>query len=293
MFGRILYERQTPVMNPDKAREYFSAHYEGTLEPGLRQALEARLRTDSVLQADYAAFAETMEELRSLAYEEIEIPIFLSDRIATRLEEEQARKRMNAPVWGTWLRGFAFSGLAALAIFGAVRSLHSGGPTSNMELGPSSAPSEQMIFTGNGPDVTLTYRPSTEHTLIVSSGITGHEMERFTVDSSSPAHPFENALAGTALFEIQVQGAPDVTMLAIPGSGTTPAATGSGTIKEFAVAVAGHFHTPVLLHAADLGKHVVWKLDGRNAVQSAISSLASDHYVVEQREAGILNISDH
>ena len=54
-------------MNHDKAREFFSAYYEGTLESGLRQQLEARFRADAHLKADYAAFVETIEALGELA----------------------------------------------------------------------------------------------------------------------------------------------------------------------------------------------------------------------------------
>lgn len=282
-------------MNLDKAREYFSAHYEGSLEPGLRQAFEARLRGDSTLQADYAAFVETMEELRTLPYEEIEIPIFLSDRIATRLEEERFRKQKATPAWTLWLKGLGFSGLAALALFGAVRSLRTSGVLEEGGLTPGNPQGDQMMFSANGPTVSMTYRPNTEHTLVVSAGTNGRELERFTVDASSPVHPFVNKLAGTALFQLQVLGAADSSLLAIPGSGPSPAASGSGTIKDFAVAVAGRYHTAVLLRVTDIDKHLSsWKLESKDhPVQSATDALANEHYVVEQREPGVVTISDH
>ena len=69
-------------MTNDKAREFFSAYHEGTLEPGLCASLERRLEGDASLQAEYAAFAETVESLNSMRFESVEIPAYLGDRIA-------------------------------------------------------------------------------------------------------------------------------------------------------------------------------------------------------------------
>src|SRR5581483_925490 len=101
-------------MNQEKAREFFSAYFEGVLEPGLKQSFEARLAADAMLQADYAAFSETMGELRTMPEEEIEAPIFLSDRVATRLDEVfvKGSPRGIFGSWQTWPKAIGFAALA-------------------------------------------------------------------------------------------------------------------------------------------------------------------------------------
>ncbi|AIE86203.1 hypothetical protein [Fimbriimonas ginsengisoli] len=279
-------------MNQDKAREFFSAHYEETLEPGLRQTLEQRLRNDANLQADYAAFVETMQELEALPREEIEIPIFLSDRIATRLDEERARKTIRVPVWSLWIRGLAFSGLAAVAITGAVISMQSRGPVANAGIVGSTTGDAQPTFSGAGSTVSMSFRPRSEKTVIVSSGVTGRELQRFTATGDSPAHPFENRLAGTALFQIQLQGEKDSTLLALPGSGASSAASGMGTIRDFAVAIADRYHMPVILSTRDDQKRLSWKLDGADPREAASAVLKDQEFVVDQRGNGVLSLMD-
>ena len=107
-------------MNQEKARELFSDYYEGSLDGGLRQSLEMNLRNDASLREDYTAFVETMEGLDALRSEEIEIPIYLSDRIATRLESVQSRQKFGLPVWTNWLRGLAVGAVAIAAIAFAI-----------------------------------------------------------------------------------------------------------------------------------------------------------------------------
>jgi anti-sigma factor RsiW len=278
-------------MNKDKAREFFSAYYEGNLEPGLRQAFELRLNNDSALQADYSAFVETMGELETLPTEEIEIPLYLSDRIASRLEEERERHAKRTPVWSLWLRGLAYSGLAAAALAGAFLSFGSRGQVSGASIVDASADG-QPTYSGGGSTVTLSFRPHDERTVVVSSAVTGRELQRFTVNASSPAHPFENQLAGTALFQIEISGERGATLLALPGRGSTAGSNGSGTVRDFAVALADRYHVPVLLRSQDDQKRLSWKLEGSDPREAANEVLKGQELSIDQRSNGILNLSD-
>ena len=86
-------------MTHDKAREFFSAYYEGTLEPGLRASLGRRLEADARLQAEYDAFVGTVTSLDALRHEAVAIPAYLSDRIALRLDPAFEAKAV--PFWKT------------------------------------------------------------------------------------------------------------------------------------------------------------------------------------------------
>ncbi|MFQ3465005.1 hypothetical protein, partial [Escherichia coli] len=75
------------------------------LEPGLAASLERRLRDDADLRAEYAAFVDTVGSLNALRREAIEIPSFLSARLADRLEPAIAARR--APWWQALAAPFA------------------------------------------------------------------------------------------------------------------------------------------------------------------------------------------
>jgi len=279
-------------MTQDKAREYFSAYYEGTLEPGLRQAFEHRLHSDSTLQADYSAFAETMEELDLLPHEEIEIPMFLNDRIAARLEPERARKRNQVPVWTVWLRGLAFGSLATAALAFAFISVNRpNGDIATAGFGDTGS-GERVSFSNHGKGFRMDFHPSAERTVIVSSGVTGKEISRFTVNSSAPAQPINNPQTGTALLQIQVQGQTGSTLVAVPGTQPQASTSGDGTLSDFAVALADRYRTAVVVRISDPTDHVAWKFEGTDVRRAADTALKDTPYMVDQPETGILNIMD-
>lgn len=278
-------------MNQDKAREFFSAYYDGTLEAGLRQAFESRLLADAELHADYAAFAATMDSLGGLDEEEIEIPLFLSDRVATRIEAERAQRARRVPAWTTWLRGLAFAGLGAVAIVGAVLSINN-----RSHLGEASVigvgPVESVRFVSKSNDLLLEYRPSSPHTVVVASGVNGKEIERYTADSATAPRPLQNPNADAALLSVSVVGEKEGALIALPGSAHAASAAGEGTIRDFACAVAARYHTPVILQASTTEHHLTWKLEGSDPVQAAAKAIEAHGYSVDQRSNGIVTIQD-
>lgn len=280
-------------MNLEKAREYFSAYYESTLDAGLKQAFETRLRTDETLQADYAAFVETMMELEALPEEDIEIPLFLADRIATRLEQEELRRRKATPGWVMWLRGFAFAGLSAAAILGAVISMNRSGRASAAGITGAADDGNQISFSVNGPEVALRYHPSQPRTVIISSGMTGREISHYVADASTPAQTLRNPQPGTALFQIQIVNDPasDV-LLAIPGKGGVMKGPGSGSVKEFLAALAGYYHLPAVFRGTDAGRRVAWKLVDSLPNHAGDSVNADTRLVIDQRENGMFVVMD-
>ena len=51
-------------MNQSKARDFYSAYYEGTLDFGLTQAFERALTTEAEVKAEYEQFVRVMEDLK-------------------------------------------------------------------------------------------------------------------------------------------------------------------------------------------------------------------------------------
>ncbi len=278
-------------MNQEKAREFFSAYYEETLEGGLRQTFEQRLKTDATLQAEYRAFETTMNDLCEMKLEEIEIPAFLSDRIATRLEEVQAKKRTSTPVWATWFRGLAFSGLAAAAIIGAIVSMRGGNNEPSMgNLGGMPA-SDQITFKlTKGSEVQLRYTPSAKKTLdIVVDGKTEHR----DVDTHGMVSTLENKNAEAALFTVQVEGEKSSAIIAVPGTRAGVDKAGQGKMSDFVKALAGFYKTPVLVNVANMDASVTWSFESTDATDAANKALVGQGISVDLKTDGFLNISDH
>jgi hypothetical protein len=283
-------------MTNDKAREFFSTYYEGTLDLGLQQSFEQKLRNDAELMADYAAFVETMNELDAMRYEEIEVPQNLSDRIATRVEQVTDRNRTSAPSWITWLRGLALGSTATAALafaFVAVQNLQVDGSvaTGNVISG-STVNADHLNFKLVDGKVILHYKPTGAKTVVVSSGVTGKEMERFPLDNASLESPLENKLAETSLFDVQVVGEPATTTIAIPGTSRSTEKTGSGDIKKLAAAIAGFYRVPVVLEIQNSDKPVSWDFVQTDAREAASAAVTAAGYGVDQRTNGMIVIMD-
>jgi len=279
-------------MNSNKARDFFSSYYEGTLDGGLRQSLETAFREDVSLRADYSAFVETVEELDALKYEEIEIPIYLSDRIATRLEQEQSKVRFGIPAWTNWFRGLAFAGLAAVAIIGALPLLNS-----HSEVGSASALSgpsnlDRIQYKHDGSKFTLLYHPSSAKTVVVTSASTNKEIQRFNIDGQRLECPLENPLKHAAAFKVQVLGDKAQSVVAIPGNDVGRGKAGSGSVQELALALADHYRVPVVIEAADVTRHVTWSFSAIDARAAATQALSGDGFSVDARQDGMIQILD-
>jgi RNase H-fold protein (predicted Holliday junction resolvase) len=294
-------------MNRDKAREFFSAYYEGSLDGGLRQTLENRLQSDDTLQAEYHAFQETMRMLEGLRHEEIELPIYLSDRIATRIEgAQQAKSGRSLGAWG-WLRGLAFAGLATAAILGAVVSIVPRSSLGNfanvvpsmpwnaspaVEANGSGVERDRVSFTVQGPDVVINYRPSVPTTVVVRSADTGDELNRFALKTEVLRSPLQNNRDFAALFSVAVEGQGTETIVAVPGKSRSAERSGQGTIKDFARVIADVYNVPVLIQANDVRRPIAWSLSGTDALAATRAAVGSQGYNVDRLQTDIILLQD-
>jgi anti-sigma-K factor RskA len=283
-------------MNQEKAREYFSAYYEGNLERGLRQTMEQRLRSDAQLNAEYRAFQRTMDELDNLRFEEIEVPSYLSDRIATRIEEARAANKRKNPFL-LWLPRYAVAGLAAVALLGASvaiftsyqakPSASSTIPTMNVSTPP---PSETISVTGTAQHVVLHYQSAIARSVQVLDA-TGHTLKTYPLQASQPLNTnLDNPNDNAALFEVKVSdGGPDQ-FVAVPGKSKGASSSDSGSIGDFASALADTYQSPVIIKAP-LSSTVSWSIDGQNEVQEAQKALGSGYDVTLSGPDGVISIA--
>ena len=111
-------------LNHEKAREYFSAYHEGTLERGLKETFERALSTDAQVQAEYRAFERLMGSLESLKAEAPEPEFDLHEAIARRLDKhiyDEAR-RAKHPIFAWW-KSAALGGLSPGSILEEMEKL--------------------------------------------------------------------------------------------------------------------------------------------------------------------------
>jgi hypothetical protein len=276
-------------MNQEKAREFFSAYYEETLEAGLRQTFEQRLRADATLQGEYRAFVDTMEELDSLKLEEIDVPIFLSDRIATRLEQVQEQKKPIFGAWTNWARNLSFAGLAAAAVLGTVVTL-SGKPSGPAQGGAIAVSGNQLDFSVKGADVVLKYDGSADKPLLVTPA--GGHTKRILPNGDRIVTQLKNPNPGSQAFTVQIEGEANKSVIVVPGTSRVAKAEGEGTVLSFASALASHYVVPVRLNVTKEDTHLTWALQGTDPQKAASEALENFGYSVDVRDGGMIGILD-
>jgi hypothetical protein len=276
-------------MNVSKARDFFSDYFEGKLEAGLRQSFEQALKSNPQIQAEYEEFALMMNTLAELPNEEIEIPIYLSDRIATRLEAAQEKRTASVPAWLGWFRNLALAGVAGAVLFGAAAGvLSKGGSVATGDLFNFGAkpvkPKNELTFAYTNDKVVVTYNTSDNRALMV-------DKRRITPENGSVISPLSNSNAFAAEFVIQVEGSEVPERVYIPGSTTREASEGTGNLADFAKALADHYRVPVRVTAPSVELPINWNLSEADAYQCATAALKSQPVSVDQRDGNFICIT--
>lgn len=268
-------------MNVSRAREHFSAYREGTLDAALRMAFERALQTDAELQVEYRAFDGAMEDLDDLRHEAIEPPMWLSDRIATRLDEAQAARAKTPIWWNGWFRNLAFGGLAVAVLGGAIVGALSRDETTatgSVFTPPISAPRLQYHFVDGGLQVTASGE---------ATATAGGVSSRF---GGKLKGELNNPNASPAVFSIQLDGK-EVDVIVLPGSERKTTLQGEGTLVDFAKALASVSGRPVRLPAEGKETRLSWDLSGKDVLADADKSLEAANMGADQRETGEIALS--
>ncbi len=286
-------------MTNEKAREFFSSYYEGTLEAGLRQSFERKLLSDPDLKLDYQDFERTVDQLGELKFEEIMPPSDLHEIISARLDRHIYEQKRKAPagVIGLW-RNLALGGIAVAAIVGTIYSLpHSGGHVSPSTLVPTGTPgktsaSPRLTFRSGPKSVYAEITPSADRTITVSSLDTAQTLSTQIAKAGEPTMvPLENPQTAPAAFSVTLDGE-EPRIVVLTGTETNKTRAGEGDVLAFAKALASFYRQPVVLNLHDQKQVVRWAFTVPNAAEAAISALASTHLTVDQRDGGLIEISE-
>lgn len=282
-------------MNPAKAKEHFSAYYEGTLDRGLKQAFETRLREDAQLNAEYLAFENTMQQLDGMRTVDVVVPSDLHERISARVDKHVwEQKREEKPSYLKLLRGLALAGVAGAGFFVAITQFrgNSGVSQSGIISAPGSNPAKLDISsTANG--VRLSYKDARDQRVLIKdeSGAILQEIQ-LQANKAIEDKPLTNESADAQLLTVEFEGG-NPTLLALPGTVRNTEKTGEGSVADFARALAGKFGQAVVVEAPQTGQKVNWNFDTADPVGEAKEAVSPLTLNVELRQSGIIWIQTH
>ncbi len=277
-------EPTNPMMNASKAREYFSAFYEGSLDRGLRESFERVLRADAQIQAEYRAFSRTMDQLNGMSEVDVEIPSDLHDRIIAKLDlnawEQKQRQRPSVFSW--WKTALVATAVIAVAAFGVIRAGQGvADPTIEANPIPSMSPRARLDVKPIGDGVLLNYPKVNQRDVIIRDEH-GTEKERIQlVNQGIEDKRLSNDGLSATIVEIVINDSH--TYIALPPiePSMTPA-RGSGDVRQLALDIANQCRVPVIVQGP-LNELAGWTIDSSDAHGSAQEALKDHGYKVELR----------
>jgi len=284
-------------MNQEKAREFFSSYHEGTLEPGLKQALEQAISRDTAVRDDYRNFERAYEDLGKLKFETIEIPFDLNDKILANIDRHIFENRRNQqPSWIVWLRNAAIAGVSCVAILGAALSLRNltGKSASAGSITVGSTKEELVIEPSTNHEATIHFSPSQDDTLVIREGLNGKERRRKDVAAGTElTTTLENPTTEAAAYDIETPRSDTrSTLIILPGTSAATTRSGKGTLEDFAKALASFYRVPVEVHVASPTRVVSWNLGAPDALNAASGTLDLTRYAITWRMNNLLVISE-
>ncbi len=251
-------------MNVNKAREYFSAYHEGSLDRGLCQSFERAMREDAQLQAEYRAFDRTMEELSKLSAVTVEPPDDLHEMIAARLdrqiwETKQTQKSGMAGWWRTLAIGAAAVAVLAIALFQANRNNDPNKSQAGVIPELPVTPKSHVDISASTKGVTLTYVSAKDQTIVFNDA-DGKELERIMLKTNDRVMNKELANQGEHAMLISIKIGDELPIwVALPGSAKGEFTNGSGTLKQMIQGIADSYQMPVVLNTDQADAAVTWE----------------------------------
>jgi|GEM_PF-1153214 hypothetical protein len=261
------------MLKPEKARELFSDYYEGRLDSAMKGAMDATLYADRELKSDYRSFELTMQALAELPEEVIEVPQYLSTRIATRLEEAQAKREQSwTHLLGGWLRwrNVATAALALMVLVSGLFSINSDARTNVAGLfgfDKTAAPASLELVTGPQGGVRVMYGGEGSEVRITVGG----KQTVLKAERGRQITPLENPNRRAVAFLVEFAGKRSVVV--VPGTDRSPRRTGEGNLVEFGRALADAYGSPVEIRDANTEDRYAWNLAQTQPAEAAKANL--------------------
>jgi len=279
-------------MNLNKAREYFSAYHENTLEPGLRQAMDRVLATDAEIKAEYVTFTRAIEAINAMQTESIETPFDLHERISARIDREVWEKKNKQKVnWmSTWWRSLALGGVAVLAIVGTVTTVLRPTQTDSAQasIGGVGGGSASILKMDNGV-LRVTVPQANGKSLKAMDAESGQEVLNLDLSKNKVNSPLDNNQEVARWVTLSVTGGDKVNVV-VPGTKTRTETEGSGTMLDLAKHLADFYRAPVEVVGMENETKFTWTLQG-TSLSDATTIKTSDSHVMVMKQSDMLRLS--
>lgn len=254
-------------MNSTRARDMYSQYREGTLDAHAKAALERAWQESPQLREDYQRFCEVLDALEAQRDEPIPEPYMLHERIVARLDKAVLEsKRSKSPMFSGW-RTALIGAVGATAIIAAVLNMGVGGNGATADLAPTPKASS-MTWNVEGKGIRLYHSAGRGTIQVFADHSTKPEYEA-PLGSARIEIPLVNRDSAAHVYRIQ-SGRRMLT-IALPGGSTTTPDSGSGTVEDFAVAVATRFQTPVEVQYNGITEPAEWQFKGTSPVEIKVS----------------------
>ncbi len=287
-------------MSRERLQEHFSALYEGSLDAGLTQQIQRKFDTDADLKQDYEAFSLMMETLATMPEETVEVPSFLSSRIADRMDAAVSAKPAFSLL--NWSKSLGFGAIATVAIVGsvlAIKNQNSGPVPAGVVSMPGTEKAPKVLDTielkMQGEQAFLIYNASGPKTLRATFLGTGEELKKADLNGDSTRFELKNSEPLAAIFEIDVTGDKGNYFVVVPGTSNVFELQGEGKVSDFLKGVSAKFHKVIALQmpSAKLEATTKWDVKGDDAGAMLSTVLSSKDYSISTAPDGIISVAAH
>jgi len=265
-------------MNASKARDFFSAYYEGELTNGLKEAFERALINDVSLKMEYDEFCSTMKILAEPC-DEIVVPHDLHDKIMARLDHQawETKQNQKPSLWGR-SRLALFGGVAAVALVAGVLSINQAGSDKNSTAGlfppmTSQKPVEEKVSARfeNG-SLMVQISASSGSKFVIQKISDSSVLADLVVRDKAISQEIINENGEAQAFSVLNEKGDEKLLIVLPGTNQGANLKGQGTVMELSMAMADAFRTPMIIRSQDREKSVQWdfKADADVPEQSAM-----------------------
>lgn len=281
-------------MNLTKARDFYSAYHEGTLDEGLKQAFERALADDAEISAEYRQFVRIMDGLRTIA-RPVAVPSDLHLKIRERVDANiNAQTAKSKAGWFFAWRPIAYGAVATAALIGVVASINNrqGSDVSTAGFSAVSTDSAPTVVTKDG-EARLLFASSSSNSVRVTEVATGRVVLNRTLAGQRLDSPIKNFSDEPMVVSVGFAQHYQPMYIAVPGRQTIVTKEGAGTVLDLASAVAAMFKTVVVIEASSVDQKLDWKLDSPDVMVALREELKSLGLKAEVRENGLVWLSSN
>jgi len=266
-------------MKSDKAREFFSSYYEGSLDSSLRTQFESLMQHDPTLREEYADFAASLDSLGALSQVDIEVPSDLHERISARLdrhiyEQNQAKPKGLAAFKKFWMIGGLVTGAAAATLI----LMNNKTPSPSAEANVISIPTmvqkaSHLDIESVAGETRLVFYATANEVITVTRLADGTELDTFRMSKGDKlSSKLTNSGRGPLTLNVQRQNVQESFIVVLPGSEAKSQLSGEGNLVELAEAMAGSYQKAVVLYTKGQDNLLRWTLNEQAVTQPKLST---------------------